>query len=112
MGLPHWFDKVSSDKKEPTRVASGKQEKRLVRLFSNSGATFGENDLKTPEFEVEAKTTSSKGYRVTAAEIKSIRDKCNSSKVPLQIIEFSEHKEEVVVLSLTDFMNLLKLEKI
>lgn len=106
MAEPNWLHK-----KEPTRKKSGKQEKFLAKMFDgkltcNSGAKYSENDVRTKEYEIEAKTTEGKGYRLTVEELLSIRKKTRLGKVPLQIIEFSTYGESFVVLSLNDFEEL------
>lgn len=108
---PSWLDK-----KETTRSRSGKQEKKLSKAFGgkttcNSGAKFGENDVVTPQFEIEAKTTLGKGYRLTLSELNSIKRKCSFSKIPLQIIAFEETGDSFVILSLDDFKTLVKLDE-
>ncbi len=101
MGEPAWLGK--DKKKDSTRGRSDKQEKRLVKQFSNSGAKFGENDLRTPELEIEAKTTAKDGYRLTVEEFRKATRKCSSGRTPVMVIEFSEHGEEFIVLRLADF---------
>lgn len=91
-----------------TRVNSGKQEKKLAkemggRLFANSGAKYGENDVKTDKFEIEAKTTEAKSFILKVSEIEALHKKCRIDKIGLFIIEFSKHGEELVILRKADF---------
>lgn len=109
----HWSEGEQKD--EPTRKRSDKHEKSVVKRFGgrqtpNSGAVFGENDVRTDMFEIEAKTTKNDGYRITAAELKQIRNKCRQGRIPAQIIEFSEHHVEYIILSTADFLTLTGLD--
>ena len=109
----HWSEEEPKD--EPTRKRSDRHEKSVVKRFggrqtSNSGATFGENDVRTDMFEIEAKTTKNEGYRITVAELKQIRNKCRQGRIPIQIIDFSSHGVEYIILSTTDFLDLTGLE--
>lgn len=111
MGKPKWLNKDKT-----TRARSGKQENRLAKTFggrptSNSGATFNENDVVTPDFEIEAKTTYNKQFPLKAQEIKNMNKKCKFGKVALFIVEFEKESEEVVVIRTADFLRLLGLTK-
>lgn len=112
MSKPKWLNK-----EDTTRKRSEKQEKRLAKTFggrktSNSGARFGENDVVTPEFEIEAKTTRSKQYILKTKEIKDMQRKSNFEKIALFIVEFENEGEEVVILRTADFLNLIKKDKL
>ena len=109
MSKPKWLNKDIA-----TRHRSKKQETRLSKQFkgrctSNSGSTFGENDVVSPDFEIEAKTTYNKQYPLKAKEIKAMNDKCRFDKIALFIIEFEKESEEVVVIRTADFLNLIGL---
>ena len=74
---PTWLGKVA-----PTRKNSQKQENRLAKEFggrttANSGATFSENDVKTPDFDIEAKTTKSSQFILKVADLKKMQRKCS-----------------------------------
>lgn len=104
---PKWLD----GKDKPTRVASQKQENRLAKEFkgrvtSNSGATFSENDVKTPKFDIEAKTTQSGQYILKLTDIEKMERKADKNKVPLFIVEFAIAGREFVIISKEDFMPL------
>jgi hypothetical protein len=97
---------------EPTRKKSGKQEKNLQKMFggkvaSNSGARFGENDVLYIDMEIEAKTTEGLGYRITIAELQSIKKKCRANKTPVQVIEFQKTGESYAILPLTEFERMI-----
>ena len=100
---------------DPVRTTSIKQEKKLAkqlggRLTSNSGATFGENDLNSADFSIEAKTTTKKGYRVTVEEFKQIEDRTPKGKIAIQLIEFTEHRnKELIVIEKNELFGLLGL---
>ena len=104
---PTWLGKVA-----PTRKNSQKQENRLAKEFggrttANSGATFSENDVKTPDFDIEAKTTKSSQFILKVADLKKMQRKCSIDKIALFIIEFSEQGEEMVLLNKADFYSLI-----
>ena len=104
---PNWLGKVA-----PTRKNSKKQETRLAKEFggrttANSGATFGENDIKTKEFDIEAKTTKSNQFILKVSDLQIMHRKAGLDKIALFIIEYSEAGEEVVVLNKADFFTLI-----
>ena len=108
MALPSYIGR-----EKPTRDRSAKQEKRLAKSFggrttSNSGAKFGENDIKTPDFEIEAKTTYAKQFPLKLETLKSAAKKCPFEKIPLLIVEFDggERKDEYVIIERGDFITL------
>ena len=107
MGESPWLGK-----EKPTRKQSGKQESRLAKQFggkptANSGAKFHQNDVVTPEYEIEAKTTSSKQFILKVETIEEMNRKCRFGKTPLLIIEFQGSGLEMVVLSNNDFQQLI-----
>lgn len=107
MGNPKWLD----GKPEPTRKASEKQESRIAkelggRKTANSGASFGENDIKTPDYDIEAKTTKSDQYILKMADINTMERKADKNKIPLFIIEFAKTGREFVLMDKEDFLHL------
>lgn len=116
MCLDETLPKFKSDSNK-TRVRSKRQEQKLAKDFGgrvtvNSGAKFSENDVLSADFDIEAKTTGGKGYRITVAELKKIRDKAHAGRVPIEVIEFSEHGETYVVIALHEFFNLIGKNKL
>lgn len=108
---PKWLQK-----EEPTRKKSGKQEKRLAKEFkgrvtTNSGSTFSENDVVSPHFEIEAKTTESKQYILKIEDIKKMERKADKNKIPLFIVEFSQFNRELVIIDKQDFLTLNGIKK-
>lgn len=104
---PKWLNKEKS-----TREKSNKQETRLGKQFggrktANSGATFGQNDVVTPEFEIEAKTTESKQFILKIDDLRKMQKKCKFDKIALFIVEYANEGEEVVILHTADFLNLI-----
>lgn len=88
--------------KSYNRKRSDKQEKKLAKEFGgkttiNSGATFGQNDIITPVFEIEAKTTSKKSFTLKLEDLKKLQRKCDKNKVPIFIVEFEGNDEYVIV---------------
>ncbi len=109
---PAWLGKEKS-----TREKSNKQETRLAKTFggkitSNSGARFGENDVKTPLFDIEAKTTESKQYILKLSELKKMEGRSKFDKTPLFIIEFATDGSEYAVINITELLNLLRLDSL
>lgn len=107
MAQPKYLGKV-----KPTKHLSNRQEKNLSkefggRPFAGSGATFGENDIKTPIFEIEAKATEKKQYTLKADTIKLLSNKCRFEKVPLLVVDFLKDDEELIIIRKTDFFQLL-----
>ena len=104
--MPKWIDEMKGG--ETTRSRSDKQENRLAKDFnmrttSNSGATFGENDLKGANMEFEAKTTDSNQYILKMADINKMERKCHKDKMPVFVVEFRKHDREMVIISMDDF---------
>lgn len=111
--MAHWLNRGEDGKKQKsTRARSSKQEKRLSEEFDarttpNSGATFGENDLRSDRFDIEAKTTGKGSYSVKVSELKKAKQNARAGLTPLFVIEFSEHGEEVVVIGKDDFLEII-----
>jgi hypothetical protein len=106
----HWMDD-GADAPVPTRKRSSQHEKSIVKRFggrttSNSGASFGENDVRTPQFDIEAKTTQGDGYRITEKELRAIRNKAAGGRIPAQIIRFEAYGTEYIIIQTTDFLDL------
>ena len=101
MTKPDWL------KDEPTRKKSAKQEGKLAKKFggkltSNSGARFGENDVITPDYEIEAKKTDAMSYTMKIKELRKMQAKCSNDKVAIEIVEFG-NGESYVIINLNDF---------
>ena len=112
MAKPKWLNKEVS-----TRARSDKQEKRLARIFDGkttpgSGSVFGENDVKTPEFDIEAKTTKSKQFIIKLEDLKKMQRKTRVDKKPLFAINFEETGDEFILLSLSDFLEITSLQEL
>lgn len=110
MQKPRWMRTVE----EPTRVKSKKQESKIAQVLSgkvtiNSGATFGQNDVITDWAEVECKTTSKNSYKLSVAEWRTIISKCNTMKIPLEIVEFQKSSLSLAVIRLDDLILLIDL---
>jgi hypothetical protein len=80
-------------------------------VTANSGAVFHQNDLKTPDMEIEAKTTEGKGYRITLAELESIEKKCVGNRIAVQVIEFRPSGKSFAILPLGELEVLLNKSK-
>lgn len=103
---PNWL------KEESTRKQSGKQETKLAKKFNgkkfaNSGARFGQNDIYTEHFEIEAKITKHEQYALKVEELKKLRQKTSAGRIPLEIIEFG-NTEQYVVINLSDFLEMFE----
>jgi hypothetical protein len=101
---------------KPVRKRSVKQEKALAKRYngratSNSGASFGENDINSEHFSIEAKFTDAKSYKITMVEFLKLVNRCPSGKIPIEIIEFTNQKESLVVIREFDFFSLFGAEK-
>jgi hypothetical protein len=104
--LPKWMQN-----EETTRKRSGKQEKRLSKEFGgrttcNSGAKFGENDVVTPDFEIEAKTTKNKQYPLKLAELEDTERKAGVRRTGMMVIQFEQSGREFVVIDKGEFLRL------
>lgn len=112
MGKPKWLNK-----EQTTRSRSDKQETRLAKKFggrktSNSGAKFGENDVKTPDFSIEAKTTKSEQFILKLKELKKMQTKTPFHKKGLFAINFENTGDEFILLSLSDFLEICGLDNL
>lgn len=108
MGLPKHLQE-----KETTRSRSKKQETRIAkelkgRITSNSGATFGENDVITDFCEIEAKTTKNKSFSIKTDEFQKLKGKCKIDKLPIFQIDFETTKDKLVILDYEDFLYLIE----
>lgn len=109
---PSWLGKEKS-----TRAKSDKQETRLAKTFggrktAGSGSVHGENDVITPELDIEAKTTESKQYILKLSDWKKMQKKTRVDKKALFIVEFAGNNEEIVMMNLTDFLALTNLKNL
>lgn len=104
--LPSWLGK-----EKPTRKRSDKQEKYLAKVLkgkttSGSGSVFGENDVKTRLFDIEAKTTQSKQYIIKEAELEKMERRASAGRVPVFVIGFEETGRSYAMIPLSDFISL------
>lgn len=104
--IPDWLEDP------PKRKRSVKQEKKLAKKYqgrttANSGATFGQNDITTKDLSIEAKYTDNKGYRVNVPEFLKAATRAEAGKIPVEIIEFSNYGETLVVIRESDFLTLI-----
>jgi len=107
MEIPKFFKQQEAERKK-----SIKQEKRIAKeiggkLTKNSGATYAENDIDTDMFSIEAKITAGKGYRITVKEFEQIEKRAKKERIAMQIIEFSEHKRQLVLMDKNDLYSIL-----
>ena len=103
---PNWLGK-----EKPTRKRSDKQEKYLAKVLkgrttSGSGSVFGENDVKTRLFDIEAKTTQSKQYIIKEAELEKMERRASAGRVPVFVIGFEETGRSYAMIPLSDFISL------
>lgn len=101
------------NKPTTTRERSYKQEKRIADTHGglptiNSGATFGQNDVESKEFSIEAKTTTAKSYPLKLSELKVAEKKTPTNKIPVFQIDFEEAKKSYCVLREEDFLALIE----
>ena len=106
--LPKFFTE-----KETTRSRSGKQEKSLAQEFgmrttANSGATFGENDLKGKKWEIEAKTTKASQFTLKIKDWAKMEEKLGKNKNGCMIIQFEDHDLQLAVIDLNHIKNLIE----
>jgi len=109
---PKWLGKEKT-----TRDRSGKQETNLAKKFkgrttANSGARFGENDVKSDDFEVEAKTTKSRQFILKLEDLHKMERKCRITKKAVFVIQFEDTGEEYALTSLSNFLELSGLDNI
>lgn len=109
---PKWLGKEKS-----TRAKSDKQETKLAKTFggrktAGSGSKFSENDVKTPEFEIEAKTTESKQYILKLDDWNKMQKKCSGYKKPLFVLEFAGNNTDIVMMNMSDFIDLTGIKEL
>lgn len=110
MEKPKWLGKEKT-----TRYRSTKQENRLAKSFNgratnNSGATFGENDVKTPEFSIEAKTTKSEQFILKLKELRKMQTRTPIHKKGLFAVNFEKTGDEFILITLSDFLEICGLD--
>ena len=110
MSAPEWLGK-----KDSTRKRSFKQETSLAKKFggrttSGSGSVFGENDVKTDDFHIEAKTTKSSQYIFKQAEFDKMEGRTPFDKKALFALCFENSGKEYITISLGDFLKLTGLD--
>ncbi len=100
-----------------TRSRSKKQEDKIKKDFLkkgkstittiNSGATFGQNDIISEDFEIEAKTTSKGSFTIKKDYWSQIVKKTQLGKLPVMVIDFEGSEE--VSLAVINYQDLLAL---
>lgn len=114
MPIPKFLSEESQRKDNTTRARSKRQETRIAsdlggRTTINSGATFGENDVRTDWCEVEAKTTKKSSYPLKVGEWQKLRTKCDVKKIPMMVITFESDEMDLAVLPYDDLVYLIGL---
>jgi len=109
--IPGWLGE-----KESTRKFSGKQEKRLAKTFngkltSNSGATFGQNDIESREFSIESKITAKKSYSISVDEFEKLIKRTPNGKIPVEVITFDKANLDLAVIRLENLLELFRNQK-
>lgn len=102
MAKPKWADKAVRSKSE-------QREKNLSSLLNgrktvNSGATFGENDVKTQSLDIEHKYTDKSQFIVKMDTIVKMEEKCPIGKIPVLVIEFAQENRKFALVDLEDLM--------
>jgi len=108
MPRPKWLDNAPS-----TRSRSKKQEVRVAKTHGglptiNSGATFSQNDVETPEFSFECKTTQKKSYVFKLEEFRKAQERTPVHKIPVFQVDFEREQKSFVTLREEDFLALLE----
>lgn len=99
------------------QVKGRKYETKLAktlggRVATNSGATFGENDIIADYCEVEAKLTTNESYSLKAKYFREVKKKCSIKKIPLMIVNFEKYGDSYAIIPMDDFEFILEtLEK-
>jgi hypothetical protein len=106
--------KFLKNKTEPTtRFRSNKQEKKLAKKLGgnttiNSGATFSQNDVVSPIFEVEAKTTNKNSFALSVNDLHKCQERCSHDRIPIMVIEFEKLGSEYAVIELQTLLSIIK----
>lgn len=105
-----------------TRSRSEKQEKAIRKDLAevdgqayvsiNSGATFGQNDVTSENWEIEAKTTTKGSFSIKKAYWREVRRKCDIKKIPAMVVDFEGSDPlSLVVMEYKDFIALVEFFK-
>lgn len=116
MSLPKYLvDKIGiSENTASSKRLKGTKAERVVakaisgKLFSNSGATFGENDVFNDDLEVEVKTTSSASYSLKVSEMQKLKKKTKIGKIPIFHINFEQEKKQYAVIEWDVLLTFIK----
>lgn len=111
MSSPKWLTAEKSNRKEADKFDRGFAKKHGGRTYSNSGAKFGENDVRIGEYDFETKFTIHKQYGLKAQEFKNVQRKAGMSRVGVEVIRFTTEDIEVAVIDLQTLMGLIEKEK-
>jgi hypothetical protein len=84
--LPNWM------KDQSNRKTSDKKVKKLAKKLKgkptiNSGATLQQNDLVTPEYDIEHKFTDCRQYTLKVDELEKMTRRSGGDKIPVFVIE-------------------------
>ena len=103
---PSWLGKEKSTRSRSTKQERGLAKKLGGRVTSNSGARFGENDVKTRLFDIEAKTTKSKQYIIKEQELEKMETRASAGRVPVFVIGFEDTGRSYAMIPLSEFISL------
>jgi hypothetical protein len=118
MAIPKYLqDKADlNDKTKPGRHRKKAKirENRLAKQYGgrasyNSGAVFGDNDVKFDGFEIEDKNIERGSYALKAEYLKEIQRKCKPGNTGILLINFEVIDQEYAVLPWEDLKYLLRL---
>jgi hypothetical protein len=78
----------------------------------SGGLWFSKGDIKSEFALIECKTTANERYSIQSSIWEKIlKEALLEDKVPILSVEFGKKKHEIIVLSKSDFMDLLTLAK-
>lgn len=112
MSQPKWLSRGE----EPSRKRADKYDQKFAkkhggRTYCNSGAKFGQNDVKIGDYDFETKYTDNKQYPLKAEEFRQIQRKAGISKIAVEVIRFPKEGMELAVIDLETLMGLIEKEK-
>ena len=105
MHRPKWMTD-----KPPVRKKSIKKEQGLAKqlskgkTYSNSGARFRQNDISSEDMDIEHKYTEKNSFVLKAAELEKLRQRSDTRKVPVFVIEFESLGKKYAVVELNDIL--------
>lgn len=77
-----------------------------AKLTANSGASFGDGDISSPIFQIEAKQRKGKNININIDILRKIRNEARIlGKMPCLIYE-TEEKEKVCILDYEDMVSI------